>query len=1307
MNASTTPIHSSVRRRLVRLVVLASMLALLCVAAAVLLYETTTFRPRSLAQLQNTSHLLLQVLPAALDFGGEAEATSYLRTFAEETQPAVRIAVLYNRQGERFAHYCASNHVTLLPLKPAPAGHQFAARGLSLWQPIKRGSEVLGHLYLSEELPPLHKRLPQYAIMVVTVLLALLVVATVLLRGVQHHFLRPLASLLETTGHVIRHSDYSVCAAISRDDELGQLARAFNQMLHVVGQRDAALREAGTRIQNVFDAATEVAIVAADLKGLITVFNVGAERLLGYAAGEVVGKLTPLVWHDSNEVNIRSAELSRELGRPIQGFQVFVELAQQGQHAAREWTYIRKDGSRVVISLVVTAVRDAQGNLSGFLGVSSDITERKRAEQIIQRVSLLGRQLGAVTDAAAAAQAVADAAEDLLGWDACFLKLRAKDQTEAAYMLGVDTIDGKRQTVVTTEGQEITPTERRVMETGAQLILRENPERAPESVMFGDQNRPSASLMYVPLRHQGRYLGMFSIQSYKRHAYTPADLDLLQTLADHAAGALERLRAETALGESEVRFRELFERSPDAVFVEDEGGTILDANPAACRLLGLSRDTLIGKNVLDTVPPEARETVSREFPKWWSGELAQTEGVCLVADGQHVPVEVRGAVIHYGDQPALLLHVRDITERKRMERARQESEALYRRAIEVAGAVPYLQSYAATAPTVRYEFIGEGIRHMTGYGPEEFSDAVMDSIIEERVLLGELATYSLDDAVQRVRSGLTPIWQCEYRIRARDGQCRWLSEAAVELRDDSGVSHGSLGLLQDITERKQAEERLRQQAALLEATHDAILVWDVEHGVQFMNPAAEELTGRKLAETQSRDLAFALRPRTELSLRAAIQEVLARGSWTGELALLTTAQPRTVASRWTVLADDAGQSTAVLITCNDVTEKKHLENQYLRAQRLESVGTLASGVAHDLNNILSPILMGVEMLSLNPVDEETRSMLAMMKDSARRGRDTVKQLLTFARGTETQKGPVQPRHLLKEIARLLQQTFPKNIQIYTDYTGEPATVLADPSQLHQVLMNLCVNARDAMPEGGVLFLTLENRTLDADTANIHPKARPTMYVVFKVSDSGTGIPPEVVDRIFDPFFTTKPQGKGTGLGLATVLGIVENHGGFVTVESVPSHGTTFQVFLPAGAATDAVGAVAETAALPRGRGELILAVDDEEAILRMVEGVLQRAGYTTLTATSASEALHLYEKHHERIRVVLTDIMMPFGDGRQLITMLYGQNPALPIIAMSGLATSEFQRETLKRGAQAFVAKPFSAEQLIETLGQLLRRDPS
>jgi PAS domain S-box-containing protein len=511
----------------------------------------------------------------------------------------------------------------------------------------------------------------------------------------------------------------------------------------------------------------------------------------------------------------------------------------------------------------------------------------------------------------------------------------------------------------------------------------------------------------------------------------------------------------------------------------------------------------------------------------------------------------------------------------------------------------------------------------------------------------------------------------------------------------------------DITVRKQAEEHIRQQAALLQESHDAIMVWDLEHGVQFMNPAAEELTGQKLASARGADLARVLRLRSDLTLRAALQAVNSRGAWTGALTLRSDqGGERELESRWSLLLDAGGKPKSVLITCNDVTEQKRMETQYLRVQRLESIGTLASGIAHDINNILSPIIMGMDVLRESLRDPEATSTLAMMRESARRGSETVKQLLTFARGTESQQGPVQPRHLVAEIVRLARQTFPKNIQIYTDHSPEQAAVLADPSQLHQVLMNLCLNARDAMPDGGVLFITTENKTLDESSVNIHPRARPVPYVVFKVSDSGTGMPPEVLDRIFEPFYTTKPQGKGTGLGLATVIGIVESHRGFVLVETQLGHGTTFQVYIPAIPQAEVGAAESRPPDIPRGHGELVLVVDDEKAILRMVESVLRRGGYDTLTASGASEAAHLQQRNRDRVRVVLTDIMMPFGDGRQLLTLLHEQNPKLPIIAMSGLATDDLQRETLGRGCRAFLSKPFNAEELLAVIKNALASEP-
>jgi PAS domain S-box-containing protein len=829
----------------------------------------------------------------------------------------------------------------------------------------------------------------------------------------------------------------------------------------------------------------------------------------------------------------------------------------------------------------------------------------------------------------------------------------------------------------------------------AEFIELIHPEDRDAARRAQEQALNSAELTSVELRTDPAR-GPVRVLSANMVTYRDAAGRLL-----HMAGTLqdvtEHRLAKEGLRESEERFRSLVESAPETIFVASLG-RIAYLNPAMLRLLGASQPgEVLGLQIEEVVAPESYGDVCERIRRMReSREPAPLmEQTYVRRDGSRVPVETTAVGISWEGQDACLVFVRDITERKRAEAELNQERDFSQTLVRSSPAY-----FVAIALDGRIRMMNEALLNALGYSAEE-------------VINRDFATTCVPE---RERDVFTEMHQqiCtsnlathgEGHVVAKDGR-----ELLVEWHGcgigKNGAPDYALGVGIDITERRQAEVRIQQQAALLAASHDAILVWEPGSGIQYMNPAAEELTGQSFAQAQARDLFAVLSPQPEQALQAAIREVAELGHWSGELTLRAGGNTtRVVASRWTALNNSEGKSSSVLITSNDITEQKQLESQYMRVQRLESVGTLASGIAHDLNNILSPVVLGVELLEPRTTDQDTRVVLQMMRDSAQRGADTVRQLLTFARGSEPQKGPVQPRHLLKEIVRLLQQTFPKNIQIHTKYSEQLDTVQADPSQLHQVLMNLSVNARDAMPDGGVMRLTLENRTLDDSGARMHPKARPIPYVVFEVSDSGTGIPPEMLDRIFDPFFTTKPQGKGTGLGLAMVLGIVENHGGFVTVDSKPGQGATFQAFLPARTGTAAREEESRPPAPPPGEGEIVLVVDDEPAILHLAAQILQHAGYATLLATNASEALHLCEQGPERIRAVLTDIMMPFGDGRQLIAMLHQRHPALPIIAMSGMATSDFQQETLRRGARAFVRKPFVAEELLRPLADVLRKAP-
>lgn len=394
-----------------------------------------------------------------------------------------------------------------------------------------------------------------------------------------------------------------------------------------------------------------------------------------------------------------------------------------------------------------------------------------------------------------------------------------------------------------------------------------------------------------------------------------------------------------------------------------------------------------------------------------------------------------------------------------------------------------------------------------------------------------------------------------------------------------------------------------------------------------------------------------------------------------------------------------GEIGGVIIFTQVVTERKKLEEQFLRAQRMEGIGTLAGGIAHDLNNMLAPILMSIELLKLKMEDPSSQKLLSTIDSCARRGADMVAQVLSFARGVEGRRMVVQVKHLLRDLAKLASDTFPKSIQVRSIEPHDLWTVLGDPTQLHQALLNLCVNARDAMPKGGSLTLSGENIAIDKHYAALNLDANVGPYVVLEVEDTGGGIPAAVVEKIFDPYFTTKEFGKGTGLGLSTMLAIVKSHGGFVRVHSKPGKGARFKIYLPASMESSAAAvAVAETE-MPRGDGELILVVDDELSVREIAMQTLEAFGYRVVLAAEGSEALAIYASRAKDIALVLTDMMMPVMDGPAMIQVLLKLNPSVKIIAASGFIANGRLSDS---GIKHFLSKPYTAETLLKTLKRAL-----
>lgn len=426
---------------------------------------------------------------------------------------------------------------------------------------------------------------------------------------------------------------------------------------------------------------------------------------------------------------------------------------------------------------------------------------------------------------------------------------------------------------------------------------------------------------------------------------------------------------------------------------------------------------------------------------------------------------------------------------------------------------------------------------------------------------------------------------------------------------------------------------------------------------------------------------------------------------------------KTAAGRpiWTRSIGEARREAGGAITrlegaLQDITEHKKFQQQFLRAQRMESIGTLASGIAHDLNNILQPITLAMDLLRNNLTDPESYSMLDFVTENSRRATSLVRQVLSFARGVDGERVSIQPNDLAEQIARIVRETFPKNIVFRLVVPENPWLILGDSTQLHQVILNLCVNSRDSMPAGGNLTLSMEHVVLDPRQAAMQPDAVAGRYMVITVDDTGTGIPPELHEKIFDPFFTTKEQGYATGLGLATTLGIVRSHSGFVTMKSMEGEGTTFQVFIPAGemetnTTNESAGLIEALA--PGGGGELILVVDDEEPVLKVLRLTLESFGYRVLTASNGLEGGKVFMDHSEQIDAVITDMVMPVMDGSEMVALLKKLKPSIKIIAISGMTPDEGIDVITRLGVGRIISKPFTTAVILEALREALDGKPA
>ncbi|KCZ71710.1 PAS domain S-box [Candidatus Methanoperedens nitroreducens] len=757
----------------------------------------------------------------------------------------------------------------------------------------------------------------------------------------------------------------------------------------------------------------------------------------------------------------------------------------------------------------------------------------------------------------------------------------------------------------------------------------------------------------------------------------------------------EALRAEIIKhSRAEKELERFFNLSLDMFCIAGLDGYIKELNTVWESTLGFTGDELKSKPFVEFVHPEDRKATDAELQKLRAGVVTVFfENRYLCRDGSYKWLAWTAKPVV--DESLVYAVARDVTERKRTE---ENVTKLLEKLRAVFDNIPLGIAYLDS--DFKFIKVNKFVYDLTGLNEEDLIGKTCYETVGEYIDdptkegLEKICSFCKKDECFKTRRPTVierPLGNSIIRV------------TAVPEQDQNGNISHFMEIIEDITEHKRAEEQIHEQASLLNKAHDAIGVRDLEHRITYWNKGAQRMYGWTAEEVTGKKADELLYKEESLILIEAKKRVIEEGEWIGELEQVTkNGKKIIVESRWTMVHDSDGRPKSILIVNTDITEKKKIEAQFFRAQRMESIGTLASGIAHDLNNVLVPVMLTSQILREKFTDEQDQRLLNIIETNTQRGADLIKQVMSFARGVEGEHMTLQVAHLIYEIKKIAKETFPRSIETRTDIVKDLWTISGDATQLHQVMMNLCVNARDAMQDGGVLSISAENLFIDENYARMNIDARVGNYIAITVSDTGTGIPSEILDRIFEPFFTTKEPGKGTGLGLSTVHAIVKGHGGFVNVYSEVGKGTTFKIYLPAIITTGELKVQVQRYEPSTGQGELVLVVDDEARICESTRRVLETHGYKAITANDGAEAVALYVQYREVVEVVLVDMMMPVMDGQACIRALRKINPGIRIIAVSGLVGNGKLIRIAGTPVHAFLSKPYTTEKLLKTIHDVL-----
>ncbi|MBP8980309.1 MAG: PAS domain S-box protein [Syntrophobacterales bacterium] len=756
-------------------------------------------------------------------------------------------------------------------------------------------------------------------------------------------------------------------------------------------------------------------------------------------------------------------------------------------------------------------------------------------------------------------------------------------------------------------------------------------------------------------------------------------------------GFFQEITAQKQERESLLRTQFAMDRARDSILWIDERGCIVYANDAACSSMGYTREELMSKTVFEIDPDFPREKWEQHKMDMERLGAMSFEGRHITKDGRIFPVEVSSNYFGFDGRWLACAFDRDITERKRAENALRESEGKFRDLVERSIIGVYL------IQDDLFRYANAKLAEILGYSREEMTDKLgpKDVVFHEDV-------PSLKAKIKEwLSEGETSSLQHIFRVVTKDKQIR-----NVEIYSSQTLYQGrpaTIGMLLDVTDRLKAEEELRGLSIAIEQAAEDIIITDPEGVIRYVNPAFESITGYSRREAIGKNPRFLKSGFHEPSYYEDLWRTIKNGNvWRGRITNRRR-DGKFIYEDATIspLITSAGKVSGFVALKRDVTETIKLETHLRQAQKMEAIGTLAGGIAHDFNNILGALMGYAELVKYKTRDQGIYPYLDQILKACDRARDLVQQILTFSRQREQEKKPVSVIPIVKEALKLLRSSIPSTIEIRQRFDASQDTISADPTQIHQVLMNLCTNAVHAMRDReGVLEISLRQKTLPSGELTYNPDLRSGLYLELTVKDNGIGIDPDIKDKIFDPFFTTKGIGEGTGLGLSVVYGIVKDLEGIISVESEKGQGTTFTILLPLLAVNGKLEKQ-ETTCIPKGKGR-ILYVDDEEPIASLGKEMLSFLGYEVSVRLSSIDALEAFRAGPERFDLVITDMTMPNMTGAALAKEMMKIRPDIPIILTTGFSERITEEEANKIGFQTFLMKPVSLPDLAQAVKRII-----